>query len=102
MSKTTRFLLGACVLGLTIGLPAAARAEGGDYDLMVMHKFEDGSLAEMPFNLAIDFFDCLHAKKKIQIGRKFPRGLLIGADGRSLGGTIIGARCVQRIPKMGQ
>lgn len=102
MSKITSVLLSACFFGVTIVLPTAVLAEGGDYDLMVMHKFEDGSLAEVPFNLAIDFFDCLQAKKKVQIGRKFPRGLLIGADGRSLGGTIIGARCVQRIPKMGQ
>ena len=101
MGKTIGFLIGALFASIGVGLPTAALA-ANDYDLMVMHLLDDGQQGEMPNYLGIDFFDCLHAKKKVQIGRKFPPGLLIGADGKSPGGTIIGARCVQRIPKMGQ
>jgi hypothetical protein len=100
--RSVHLRAGAVFACLALLWPVAAEAQQFTYDLVLTAKLENGRQVDMPGFPITDFFECLHQKKKTQIGRKFGRGLLVDANGKSLGGTIIGARCVQRIPKMGQ
>jgi hypothetical protein len=102
MSKTTAHLVVVLFGCLALLLPSVAQAEGYTYDLVLQAKLENGQKIDLPGFPITDFPECLYQKKRVQIGRKFPRGTIVTPGGNTPSGTITGARCVQRLPKMGE
>ena len=90
---------GALLACLAFCLPSAALAQDYTCDLVLTAKLQTGEVVDLPGFPYVDYFDCVRARDKTQIGRKFPSGTIVSADGKSPSGTIVSARCVQRLPK---
>jgi hypothetical protein len=96
---TSRILLQAAVVlaGFLVLSPTIAQEER--HTLVLTHRLETGEQFDMPSVRYAEYFDCIRAKKKVEIGRVVPRGLIIGADGSSPSTTILGAKCVRSVKR---
>jgi hypothetical protein len=101
MSAIHRALLGAAALSASLLLPLATQAQEFTYNLVLTAKLENGRTIDLPAFPISDLMHCLREKKKTEIGRKFPRGVIVTPDGKSPSGTIVAARCEERPTKMG-
>ena len=91
MSRKALMLAGATFACLSALFPATAQA--GEYNLVLTMKSENGQQFEMPMPSG-DYSECYRDKKKQEIGRVIPRGVLISPGGKSYAATVVGARCV--------
>ena len=80
----------ACLAPTTI----VTAQDTDQYKVMYTLKLETGKTVEMPFNFVIGYPSCLQAKKKVEVGKVIPRGVLVTADGKSPSATIVSAKCV--------
>ncbi len=93
--STSRYLAATVGLLACLGAASAATAQDTDlYTLVYTLQLETGKSVEMPFNYITGYPACLHAKKKVEVGKVIPRGVLVAAGGASPSATILSAKCV--------
>jgi hypothetical protein len=84
----------AFIVAATVLFPAAALAKGGfQHQLYWILELETGKTIDMPF-LSFERAECLREAKRVEIGRKIPRGMLVFPGGKTYAATMIGAKCV--------